>query len=193
MDMDKVITTKNMKIKNADNNKKWFTLYVKSRSEKKVAKQLEDIGVESFLPLITKIKQWSDRKKKVEEPLFRSYIFVHRTDKNINDKEYNDVIKCPNVVRFISFEKKPVVVPDNQIIAIKEYINDTDLHEIDYEELKEGELVKIKSGQMKGLMGRLTEIKGKHRIIIDIETVGQSLPINISRYNVEKITQTHIY
>ena len=107
MDMDKVITTKNMKIKNADNNKKWFTLYVKSRSEKKVAKQLEDIGVESFLPLITKIKQWSDRKKKVEEPLFRSYIFVHITDKNINDKEYNDVIS-----QYPECRPLPAVLPE---------------------------------------------------------------------------------
>ena len=61
-------------------NKKWFAIYVKSRCEKKVNEQLEDIGVESFLPLITRVKQWSDRKKKVEEPLFRSYLFVHISD-----------------------------------------------------------------------------------------------------------------
>ena len=60
-------------------NKKWFAVYVKSRCEKKVSQQLDDMGIESFLPLITRIKQWSDRKKKVEEPLFRSYIFVNIT------------------------------------------------------------------------------------------------------------------
>ena len=54
-------------------NKKWFAIYVKSRNEKKVFKTLDDIGIESFLPLITRMKQWSDRRKKVEEPLFRSY------------------------------------------------------------------------------------------------------------------------
>ena len=48
----------------------WYALYVKSRSEKKVLSQLEDMGLEAFLPLVTRIKQWSDRKKKVEEPLF---------------------------------------------------------------------------------------------------------------------------
>ena len=53
-------------------NKKWFAIYVKSRNEKKVFKTLDDIGIESFLPLITRMKQWSDRRKKVEEPLFRS-------------------------------------------------------------------------------------------------------------------------
>ena len=163
-------------------NKKWFAIYVKSRSEKKVLKLLEDIGVESFLPLITRVKQWSDRKKKVEEPLFRSYLFV-----NIPLSDYYTVLNVNGVVKFITFEKKPVPVPDNQIIALKEYLNDTELHSIDYEDFKEGELVRIKSGQMKDLIGRFIKINGKHRVIIDIEAVGQSIPINIARSNVEAV------
>lgn len=163
-------------------NKKWFAIYVKSRSEKKVLKLLEDIGVESFLPLITRVKQWSDRKKKVEEPLFRSYLFV-----NIPLSDYYTVLNVNGVVKFITFEKKPVPVPDNQIIAIKEYLNDKELHSIDYEDFKEGELVRIKSGQMKDLIGRFIKINGKHRVIIDIEAVGQSIPINIARSNVEAV------
>ena len=163
-------------------NRKWFAIYVKSRSEKKVLKLLEDIGIESFLPLITRVKQWSDRKKKVEEPLFRSYLFV-----NISLSDYYTVLNVNGVVKFITFEKKPVPVPDNQIIAIKKYLNDTELHSIDYEDFKEGELVRIKSGQMKELIGRFVKINGKHRIIIDIEAVGQSIPINIARSNVEAV------
>ena len=163
-------------------NRKWFAIYVKSRSEKKVLKLLEDIGIESFLPLITRVKQWSDRKKKVEEPLFRSYLFV-----NISLSDYYTVLNVNGVVKFITFEKKPVPVPDNQIIAIKKYLNDTELHSIDYEDFKEGELVRIKSGQMKYRIGRFVKINGKHRIIIDIEAVGQSIPINIARSNVEAV------
>ena len=171
-------------------NKKWYAIYVKSRNEKKVFKTLNDIGIESFLPLITKMKQWSDRKKKVEEPLFRSYIFV-----NIPLSDYYKVLNVNGVVKFICFEKKPVEVPANQIIAIQKYISDTDLHDVDYENIdfKEGELVRIKSGQLKDLVGRFVKINGKHRVIIDIEVVGQSLPINISRSNVEKTSQPHIY
>ena len=163
-------------------NKKWFAIYVKSRSEKKVFKLLEDIGIESFLPLITRVKQWSDRKKKVDEPLFRSYLFV-----NITQKDYYNVLNVPGVVKFVAFNKQAVVVPENQIIAIKEYINDSTLHDINYEDFHEGELVKIKSGQMRGLTGKFVKINGKHRIIIDIEAVGQSLPINIARSNVEAV------
>ena len=163
-------------------NKKWFAIYVKSRSEKKVLKLLEDIGVESFLPLITRVKQWSDRKKKVEEPLFRSYLFV-----NIPLSDYYTVLNVNGVVKFITFEKKPVPVPDNQIIAIKEYLNDTELHSINYEDFKEGELVRVKTGQMKDLVGRFVKINGKHRVIIDIEAVGQSLAVNVARSNVEAV------
>ena len=163
-------------------NKKWFAVYVKSRSEKKVFKLLEDIGIESFLPLITRVKQWSDRKKKVEEPLFRSYLFV-----NISLSDYYNVLNVNGVVKFVTFERKPVPVPESQITAIKEYLNDSELHVINYEDFKEGELVRVKSGQMKDLVGRFIKINGKHRIIIDIEAVGQSLPINIARSNVEAV------
>ncbi len=165
-------------------NKKWFAIYVKSRNEKKVFKTLDDIGIESFLPLITRMKQWSDRRKKVEEPLFRSYLFV-----NIPLSDYYKVLNVNGVVKFICFEKKPVEVPQNQIIAIKKYIDDTDLHDVNYENIdfKEGELVRIKSGQMKDLIGRFVKINGKHRVVIDIEAVGQSLPINIARSSVEKL------
>lgn len=163
-------------------NKKWFAIYVKSRSEKKVLKLLEDIGIESFLPLITRVKQWSDRKKKVEEPLFRSYLFV-----NIPLNDYYTVLNVNGVVKFITFERKPVPVPDNQIIAIKEYLNDTELHSINYEDFKEGELVRVKTGQMKDLVGRFVKINGKHRVIIDIEAVGQSLAVNVARSNVEAV------
>ena len=163
-------------------NKKWFAIYVKSRSEKKVLKLLEDIGIESFLPLITRVKQWSDRKKKVEEPLFRSYLFV-----NIPLNDYYTVLNVNGVFKFITFERKPVPVPDNQIIAIKEYLNDTELHSINYEDFKEGELVRVKTGQMKDLVGRFVKINGKHRVIIDIEAVGQSLAVNVARSNVEAV------
>lgn len=171
---------------NIKENKKWYAIYVKSRNEKKVYKLLDDIGVESFLPLITRIKQWSDRKKKVEEPLFRSYIFV-----NISLNDYYKVLNVNGVVKFVRFESKAVEVPENQIIAIRKYISDTDLHEIDCEnvDFNEGELVRIKSGQLKDLMGRFVKINGKHRVIIDIEAIGQSLAINVPRSNVEKISQ----
>ena len=133
--------------------KHWYALYVKSRSEKKVLTQLEEQGFEAFLPLVTHVKQWSDRKKKVEEPLFKSYVFVHSTD-----KEHYPILNVYGVVKFVTFEHKAVVVPDNQILAIKRYINDFQEEENNLKntELKEGQMVRIIAGPLMGLTGRLS-------------------------------------
>lgn len=172
--------------------KYWYAIYVRSRSEKKVLTQLEDIGVEAFLPLITRIKQWSDRKKKVEEPLFKSYVFVHSTA-----RQHIPILQVYGVLKFVTFEHQAVVVPDNQILAIKRYLDDFDEkeREITNAELQAGDLVRITNGPMQGLIGRLQSVKDKRLLIVYIEAVGQHLPISIPRTKVEKVrekTQTTI-
>ena len=164
--------------------KYWYAIYVRSRSEKKVVAQLEDIGVEVFLPLITRIKQWSDRKKKVEEPLFKSYVFVHSTT-----KQHIPILNVYGVIKFVTFEHQAVVVPENQIVAIKRYIDDFDEkeRELTNAELQVGDMVRITNGPMQGLIGRLQSIKDKRQIIVYIEAVGQYIPVSISRAKVEAI------
>ena len=166
--------------------KHWYALYVKSRAEKKVLTQLEEQGVEAFLPLVTRLKQWSDRKKKVEEPLFRSYVFVHSTE-----KEHYPILNVYGVVRFVTFEHKAVVVPDNQIIAIKRYIDDFKEEENNLKdiELKEGQMVRIIAGPLMGLIGRLRSVKNKKYLIVYIEAVGQYISVNIPRTKVEPIEE----
>lgn len=161
---------------------RWYAVYVKSRYEKKTSKLLEDKHIETYLPLIGRLKQWSDRKKMVEEPLFKSYLFVHTDLKN-----YFDILNTPGVVRFVCFEGKPVPVPDNQLVAVKSYIGEYDGADdlVPMPELHEGQIVEITRGTMKGLVGRLVEIRGKQRMIINIEAVGQSLPISVSRSQIE--------
>ena len=160
----------------------WYALYVHSRAEKKVHALLLERGYDAYLPLITVMKQWSDRMKKVEEPLFKSYLFVR-----VDIRKYYEVLGLPGIVKFISFEKKAVVVPENQINAIKKYCNDytEDDEKPEEVELHEGQLVKIVGGPMAGLMGRLAQINNKKRLVVYIESVGHYLPINISRAKVE--------
>lgn len=160
---------------------RWYAVYVKSRYEKKTSKLLEDRHIETYLPLIGRLKQWSDRKKMVDEPLFKSYLFVHTDLKN-----YYDILNTPGIVKFVGFEGKPVPVPDNQLVAVKEYIGEYDGEEDinQFQELHEGQLVEITYGPMRGLVGRLVEIKGKQRLIVNIEAVGQSLPISVPRSQV---------
>lgn len=162
----------------------WYALYVHSRAEKKVYAELTDMGLEAYLPLITKMKKWSDRMKKVDEPLFKSYLFV-RAD----EKRHYEIVSLPGIMKFVSFERKAVVVPENQINAIKKYCDDYDDDEKQLQDLDlhEGQLVRITSGQMMGLIGRLAPINNKKRLVVFIESVGHYLPINIARTKVEPV------
>ena len=164
----------------------WHALYVHSRAEKKVYERLVEMGFEAYLPLITKMKQWSDRMKKVEEPLFKSYLFV-RSD----EKRHFEILSLPGVTRFVSFEHKAVVVPENQIKAVMKYCDDYVEEEKETEtiELHEGQLVRITSGELMGLIGRLAPINNKKRLIVYIESVGHYIPINIPRTKVEPVQE----
>jgi len=156
--------------------KDWYAIYVKSRTEKKVASELQFLGIEYYLPLIKKLRQWSDRKKWVEEPLFRSYVFVR-----IEKKDYYDVLHINGVVRYVSFEGKAVRVPDEQIEAIHYFLNEKEPELVDEKNWTKGQKVEIISGSMAGLTGTLVEFKGKHRVNIEIEAIGKSLLIQVPK------------
>ena len=164
----------------------WHALYVRSRSEKKVLSQLEDMGMKAYLPLITKVKQWSDRRKKVDEPLFKSYVFVFS-----NAKEHIPILNVYGVLKFVTFERQPVVVPENQILAIQKFVADYERGEEykmqNFEELKKGQMVRIITGPMKGLKGRLESIENKRHLIVYIDVVGQYIPVHLPRAKVEPV------
>lgn len=167
----------------------WHALYVHSRAEKKVFERLQEMGAEAYLPLVTKMKRWSDRMKKVEEPLFKSYLFV-RSD----EKWHFQILSIPGVTKFVCFEHKAVVVPENQIKAVMKYCNDyvEEDNEINETELHEGQLVMITSGELMGLTGRLAPINNKKRLIVYIESVGQYIPVSIPRTKVEPVHEKTI-
>jgi transcription antitermination factor NusG len=159
------------------NSKKiWYAIYVKSRTEKKVAVELMYENVDHYLPLIKRLKQWSDRKKWVEEPLFRSYIFV-----NIEPTDYFRVLQVQGVVKYISFEGNAVPIPEPQINAIKYYLEENDPENIDNVKWEKGQKVEVISGSMTGLLGELVEIHGKHKVKVEIDIVGSTLLIHIPK------------
>ena len=164
----------------------WHALYVRSRSEKKVLSQLVEMGVEAYLPLITVVRKWSDRRMKVQEPLFKSYVFVRS-----NNKQYIPILNVYGVVRFVCFEREAVVVPENQIVAIRKFVSDYENGEEfkmqNDEELKVGQKVRIINGPMKGLTGRLDTIRNKRHLIVYIDVVGQYIPVHIPRAKVEPV------
>jgi len=161
---------------NNNTTKSWFAVYVKSRTEKKVAVEFQKLGIEYFLPLIKELRQWSDRRKWVEAPLFRSYIFVQ-----IEHKDYFKVLQARGATRYITFEGKAVAIPPQQIEAIKYYINGKEHETIDDIAWEKGKKVEIISGSLTGLTGELVEVKGKYKVKVEIETVGRSILIEIKR------------
>lgn len=156
--------------------KKWYALYTKSRWEKRVYEDLQSKGIETYLPLLKTLKQWSDRKKWVEEPLFRSYIFV-----KITNKKYDATLKTDGVVRFITFQGKAVPIPPQQIEAVKAYLDEDDRIFPDETDYQPGDMVEVVRGPMRGLTGMLVEVKGKQRVLVEIENIGKHLIINIPK------------
>lgn len=152
----------------------WYAVYTRPRSEKKIASLFERDGIEHFLPLMRRTKIWSDRLKKVDEPLFPSYIFV-----KITEKEHISVLQTNGVVCFVVLEGRKVPVPEIQIRAIRKYIQ-TGEEDIENEkDFTVGKKVRVIRGELRGLAGRLSEILGKQRVKVEIEAIGQSVFIKI--------------
>ena len=155
-------------------DKNWYALYTKPRWEKKVSQLLEEKRIENYLPLQKVLKQWSDRKKWIQEPLFRSYIFVH-----ILPDEYLSTLQTAGIVRFVTFERKAVVIPPVQIEAIKTYVQTGEEIVDEIPDVRTGDRVVVIRCPLKGLEGRLVQISKKKRLRIMIEGIQQSLHIKV--------------
>lgn len=160
---------------------RWYAVYTKPRNEKKVMSLLSGKGITCYVPLIKRLKQWSDRRKWVEEPLLNSYAFV-----NISRNSYNDVLNTPGVVRFITFEGSAVSIPDNQIEILRKIVSSDLEVDVSADQFREGDKVRIRSGPLYGIAGELVEFRGKKLVLMRIEQIGQSLLVNIPVSLLEK-------
>lgn len=166
-------------------DKKWYAAYTHSRAEKKVARELDKQGIEHYLPLIKTLKQWTDRKKKVEEPLIRSYIFVY-----ITEKEYMDVLHTAGVMTIVRFSGKPVAIPDWQIDNLKILLGASLPITVESRELVTGEEVRITRGTLEGLRGVIQQIKGEHKLVISIHALHYHMTVDIDPAFVKPVTGT---
>jgi transcription antitermination factor NusG len=152
----------------------WFAIYTKSRFEKKVYSLLSEQSIEAYLPLHKKLRQWSDRKKWIEEPLISSYVFVR-----ISEKEYFRVLNTPGVVCYVCFSGKAAPIRDSQIDTLKRILaTDTEL-ELSIDKLQPGEPVEIAAGRLLGIHGELVEYKGNKKVVVKIGETGHSLLLTI--------------
>lgn len=165
-----------------DQNYRWYPVYTRSRAEKKANEELNRKGIQTYLPLKKAVKQWSDRKKIVKEPLIKSYLFAY-----ISAREFAEVLMTNGVARFIYFSNQVASIPDQQIHDLKLLLaTDADLELIDYD-IKPGESVLIKAGPFKGIIAELVSLHNKQRIILRLQNMGYSININTSLAFVEPL------
>jgi transcriptional antiterminator RfaH len=157
--------------------REWNVVYTTARSEKQVYERLLQEDIQAYLPLYTSIRVWKDRKKKVDLPLFNSYVFVY-----VNAKERYQVSQVPGVVRFVYYLQKPAVVRQKEINAIKRFLNKTEGMSI---KVNKGEIVEIASGPMEGVYGKVMRI-GKDKIILQIEQLKLSLTAEVSKGQIRR-------
>jgi transcription antitermination factor NusG len=162
--------------------KNWYALYTKSRSEKKVNQELIHKSIDCYLPLEKKLKLWSDRKKWVEEPLIRSYIFVY-----IEEEEIQKALNTPGVVNVIRFGGKLAKVQNEHIEIMKSLLSGSDEYEISSENFEPGEQIEITHGSMKGFFGELVHHLNKYKVLIRISSINQNLLIRINPSHLKKV------
>lgn len=161
--------------------KKWYAIYCRPRWEKKVDKLLTEKGIASYCPLNKIRRKWSDRIKLVEEPLFKSYIFVQ-----VDETEHTAVRLVPGVINFVYWNGKPAVVKDKEISAIKAFLNEYENVLVTPLEITVGQKVKITAGP---LMDKEAEVLNINRktVKVAINSLGYQLVAYIDKTKVDNI------
>lgn len=160
--------------------KRWHALYTKPRHEFKAALQLESVFIEHYLPTITRTKKWSDRKKKVTEPIFRGYIFIHADEKERQISLIQDAI-----VRCICFEGKPSTIPDWQIDSLKTMLTESpDVFVSDKIEL--GTKVKIVDGPFQNVVGVVTCEQENRWLAVSVDLLNRSVMVHLPKESIIK-------
>ena len=154
-------------------DKNWYVLYTKPRHEKKVAEHLSEAGYSTYCPLYKVKRQWSDRTKVVEEPLFRSYIFIH-----IEDRKREEVFAFPGTVRYLFWLRKPAVVRPVEIEAIQKWLGHYDHDSLEVENITLGTLVRITSGQFMNEEAILLD-QSRNKAVVQLKELGIQLSLNL--------------
>jgi transcription antitermination factor NusG len=163
-------------------SRKWLAVYTRPRWEKKVNQLLIEKGLESYCPLNKVRRKWSDRVKIVEEPLFKSYVFV-----KVNDDDRTAVRMTNGAINFVYWDGKPAVIKEKEIIAIKRFLNEYENVEAVPADLKINQRVRITNGTLMDQEGKVLDVRHKTaRVAID--SLGYILVAHIDR---SKLTSAH--
>ena len=161
------------------NTSAWFAVWTRSRHEQVVREQIQEKGIEAFLPTVTKWSRWKDRRKKIDWPLFPGYCFAR-----FDPADRLSVLKCTGVVNIVSFNGDIAPIPDLEIDSLRKLVTS----ELQYDPcplIKEGTMVEVVHGPLKGVVGRLLR-KGAHaRLILAVDLIGQAVSVEVDAADVK--------
>jgi transcription antitermination factor NusG len=163
---------------------KWYAVYTKPRWEKKVAGLLLHRGIESYCPLNKVRRRWSDRMKTIEEPLFKSYLFVR-----VDDSTRTAVRMTDGVINFVYWNGKPALIKDREISTIKRFLDEHENVMLQKKDVGINERVKVIAGPMMEAEGKVLEVKNK-TVKVAIDSLGYVLVATIDKTKLVSAPQT---
>jgi transcription antitermination factor NusG len=161
----------------------WFAVRTRPRHEKVVTSQLETSGIETFLPLCSQVRSWSDRRKIVDFPLFPGYVFV-RTSRASHARVR--VFQVRGVLGFVGPNNQATPIPASQIEAVRTLLKaqiDCRPHPF----LNIGQRVRIQNGALQGLEGILVRIASDHSLVVSVDLIHKSVAIRLEGYEVDSL------
>ncbi len=159
----------------------WYAVHVRARHEKKVKNYLEEKGIAAYLPLLSEMHDWSDRRKRVEVPLFPCYLFVSLVP---TPETRVSVLRAWGVLGFVGSERHGTPIPDKQIEDIRTLLANG-IPVMAHPFLAVGQRVRIRGGSLDGVEGILTDLKGDRRLVVSVSTISRALSISVEGYRVE--------
>jgi transcription antitermination factor NusG len=161
----------------------WYAIQTLARHEKKVTSQLQERAITSFLPLVSEIHRWSDRRKVVQLPLFPCYVFVRISRFSEARRLVN---QTAGVLNLVGAGGRAIPIPDKEIEDIRKLLD----HNAPFEPfpfLKEGRRVRIRGGCLEGIEGIITEINADRSLVVSIQLIQRSVAVRIEGYDVELV------
>jgi transcription antitermination factor NusG len=162
----------------------WFAIHTLARHEKRVAQQLQENGVLTFLPLMQQVRQWSDRRTKVEVPLFSCYAFVRTVQRA---EERLRVLRIPGVLGFVGSERIGTPIPNEEIENLQTAIRKRAPFAF-HPYLTVGKRVRIRGGSLEGVEGILVRQGADQSLIVSVELLHRSISIRVEGYDIELVS-----
>jgi len=162
----------------------WYALYTCPRHEKCVAQQIEQRNISCFLPLYRSVRRWKDRRKELELALFPGYVFVR-----LELKDRMRVLQLPSVVRLVSFNGEPAVLPEAEIEGLRERLSRGGCVE-PHPYLNVGRRVRVSAGPMAGLEGIIVRRKDRCRVVFSLDLLMRSVAVEVDEADVEPVADS---